>query len=129
MLSRLIICLFGFLFFCNEAQAAERTPCQLAAPFTSNMILQRDVEVPIWGYAEPDAKITVEFAGQSKTVQADKRGDWIVRLNALQASKTGRHQSRCHWFANSAERLQRVVLLRHESESLKLVGDDIDRPG
>ena len=54
------------------------------------MILQRDVDVPIWGYAEPDAKITVEFAGQSKTVNANKRGDWIVRLNALQSSKTER---------------------------------------
>ena len=53
--------------------------------------LQRDVDVPIWGYAEPDAKITVEFAGQSKTVNANKRGDWIVRLNALQSSKTERN--------------------------------------
>ena len=90
MVSRPIICLLGLLFFCNGLAGAERTSCQLAAPFTPNMILQRDVDVPIWGYAEPDAKITVEFAGQSKTVNANKRGDWIVRLNALQSSKTER---------------------------------------
>jgi hypothetical protein len=63
---------------------------ELAAPFTDNMILQRQSDVPVWGFDAPGSKVTVEFAGQKKTAVADKNGDWMVKLNPLKASSTER---------------------------------------
>ncbi len=52
----------------------------------SNMVLQRGQAVPIWGWAAPGEKVTVEFAGQKKTAKADADGVWEVRLGKLNAS-------------------------------------------
>lgn len=59
---------------------------KLAAPFTSNMVLQRDVAVPVWGFGKPRSKVTVNFAGQTKSTMVNPRGDWMVNLDALVAS-------------------------------------------
>jgi sialate O-acetylesterase len=63
---------------------------ELAAPFTNNMILQRQKPVPVWGYAVPGDKIMVAFAGQTKTAKADRKGDWMIKLDALEASSESR---------------------------------------
>ena len=55
--------------------AAADQKLELAAPFTDNMILQRQTDVPVWGFDAPGAEVTVEFAGQKKTAVADKNGD------------------------------------------------------
>ncbi|MDP7051878.1 MAG: hypothetical protein QF600_08125, partial [Verrucomicrobiota bacterium] len=63
---------------------------ELAAPFTDNAILQRESSVPLWGWDVPGNKITVQFAGQTKTAVADKNGDWMVKLDPLKASREER---------------------------------------
>ncbi|MDG2221063.1 MAG: sialate O-acetylesterase [Rubripirellula sp.] len=63
---------------------------QVAAPFTDNMILQRQMEVPIWGFDAPGTKVTVDFAGQTKSAMADKNGDWMLKLAPLTASRSER---------------------------------------
>ena len=65
--------------------AADRQ-LELAVPFTDNMVLQRHSKVPVWGFDAPGNKVTVMFAGQSKTALADKNGDWMVNLAPLEAS-------------------------------------------
>jgi len=64
------------------ASAAVRLPKILG----ENMVLQRGIAVPVWGWAEPGEKVTVAFAGQSKIATADAEGKWMVRLDPLQAS-------------------------------------------
>ncbi len=59
---------------------------ELAVPFTDNMILQRESNVPVWGFDEPGNEVSVKFAGQTKTTVADKNGDWMVKLDPLKAS-------------------------------------------
>ncbi|MFP6763665.1 MAG: sialate O-acetylesterase, partial [Planctomycetaceae bacterium] len=59
---------------------------ELAAPFTQNMILQRQTHAPVWGFDAPGTEVTVEFAGQKKSAVANSRGDWMVRLDPLTAS-------------------------------------------
>jgi len=75
------------LFFSMTAivSAADQN-LELAAPFTDNMILQRQTDVPVWGFDAPGAKVTVEFAGRKTTAVTDKNGDWTVKLNPLKAS-------------------------------------------
>jgi sialate O-acetylesterase len=59
---------------------------ELAVPFTDNMILQRESKVPVWGFDEPGNEVRVKFAGQTKTTLADTNGDWMVKLDPLQAA-------------------------------------------
>jgi sialate O-acetylesterase len=63
---------------------------QIASPFTSHMVLQQDATVPVWGTAERGEDVTVEFAGQKKTVRAGADGKWRVDLKPLKASAQGR---------------------------------------
>ncbi|MCH7226031.1 sialate O-acetylesterase [Haloferula sp. A504] len=70
--------------------SAAESRLELAVPFTDHMILQREAKVPVWGFDAPGSKVTVEFAGQTKTAEADAQGDWKLELDPLQASKEGR---------------------------------------
>ncbi len=62
----------------------------VAAVFGDNAVLQREVELPVWGSAPAGTKVHVEFAGQSKVTTADPDGKWIARLEAMRASTKGR---------------------------------------
>ena len=59
---------------------------QLGSLFTSHMVLQRDMAVPVWGWADPGAKVTVEFADQKKSGSAEASGKWHIELDPLAAS-------------------------------------------
>ncbi len=54
------------------------------------MLLQREKPVKIWGTADANAKIDVEFAGSKKSATADARGGWSLKLSPLEASATPR---------------------------------------
>lgn len=62
---------------------ANATPPTLAAPFGDNMILQRDMNVPVWGTAEPGAQIQVTFAGQTQSTKTDAQGKWMLKLTPM----------------------------------------------
>ena len=54
--------------------------------FSDHMVLQRDVEIPIWGLGKDGDQITVEFGSETfKTLV--KEGKWSVRLPPRPASK------------------------------------------
>ena len=63
---------------------------KLASPFTSHMVLQREMKVPVWGTAENGESVTVEFAGQKKTVLATADGKWRADLDVMTASADSR---------------------------------------
>ncbi len=58
---------------------------KLAGIFGDHMVLQRECEVPVWGWANPQENVTVTFDGQSKQATADASGKWMVKLDALSA--------------------------------------------
>jgi sialate O-acetylesterase len=63
---------------------------KLPAIFSDHMVLQRDVEAPVWGWADAGEKVTVSFAGQNKSTTADATGKWSVKLAKLPASAQAR---------------------------------------
>jgi sialate O-acetylesterase len=63
---------------------------KLASPFTSHMVLQREMKVPVWGVADPGETVTVNFAGQEKSATAGADGAWRVDLAPLTASEESR---------------------------------------
>jgi sialate O-acetylesterase len=52
----------------------------------SGMVLQRDLPVPVWGWADAGEKVSVTFAGQTKTTKAGAKGKWMVKLDPLKAN-------------------------------------------
>lgn len=50
--------------------------------FSGNMVLQRNVLIPVWGWADANEKVEVRFHNQVKSGQADKNGKWMIRLDA-----------------------------------------------
>ncbi|MFT6618362.1 MAG: sialate O-acetylesterase [Limisphaerales bacterium] len=61
-----------------------------ASHFSDRMVLQRDTKVPVWGISKPGVTVTVSFAGQTVSGQADKSGKWRVELARLTASAKNR---------------------------------------
>lgn len=53
--------------------------------FTDNMVLQRDMKVPVWGTAKPGETVLVEFQGQKVAATADAKGKWLATLAPLKA--------------------------------------------
>ena len=54
--------------------------------FQSNMILQRDKPIEIWGWAKPGEVVRVLFAGKNKETKAGKDREWKVTLPAMTAN-------------------------------------------
>ena len=75
-----------FIGYVGVVHGAQEQPLELASPFVDNAVLQRELKVPVWGWAEPGAKLTGAFAGQSKSTTTDENGKWMVRLDPLTAS-------------------------------------------
>ena len=71
------------LGFCTPGLRAAPTP---AAIFGDGMVLQRDRPLNFWGTALKNERVTVEFAGQTKTVNADDDGHWTITLEAVPAN-------------------------------------------
>lgn len=63
---------------------------RLATLFSAGTVLQRDMPVPVWGWAAPGEMVTVAFAGQSKTGKAGENGRWDILLDPIPASATPR---------------------------------------
>ena len=59
--------------------------------FSSNMILQREKLVVIWGTAAAAKSVTVVFDKQRKTVLADNTGFWKLSLDPMKASTTNKN--------------------------------------
>lgn len=51
-----------------------------------DMVLQRNTPCPIWGWADPGEKVTVEFGHQRRTATAGPDGRWSVELRPMRAS-------------------------------------------
>jgi len=50
--------------------------------FSDDMILQRESQVPIWGLASPNEKVTILSSWNNRTAstKADNQGNWIVKI-------------------------------------------------
>ncbi len=76
------------LAFILTAIFAFNASAQLKLPsvISDNMVLQRNIEIPIWGWSVPSAKVTVKFLGQTKTTIADVEGCWKINLSPVSAN-------------------------------------------
>lgn len=57
---------------------------RLPGLFSNNMVIQQDLPVPVWGWADENEEVTVQFRDQRVSTVA-KNGKWSVRLAPLKA--------------------------------------------
>jgi sialate O-acetylesterase len=55
--------------------------------FQSNMVLQRDKPIHLWGWADPGETVTVSFAGKFANATAAEDRAWKVTLDAMPANR------------------------------------------
>ncbi|MDA0765363.1 MAG: sialate O-acetylesterase [Verrucomicrobia bacterium] len=55
--------------------------------FTDNMMLQRDLPVRVWGWADAGEAVSVTLAGKEARTKADEDGRWALELPAMKAGE------------------------------------------
>jgi sialate O-acetylesterase len=80
----------GCIAFSAPAAFSPAADLRPAALFSDGMVLQRDMAVPIWGWADPGEQVTVAFVGQTKSAVTDATGRWLLRLDPLPANAEAR---------------------------------------
>jgi sialate O-acetylesterase len=89
LIARFLLLSAGLLSYGTAAEPIPELPL-LHPLFSDHMVLQRDVKVPIWGWASPGTKITVAFGRQTKTAVAGPDGKWMVHLSRMAVSSEPR---------------------------------------
>ncbi|WP_439697334.1 sialate O-acetylesterase [Mucilaginibacter sp. AW1-7] len=74
-----LIVLFAPILFLYAAANAQ---VKLASVFTSNMVLQQQSNVPIWGWDKPGSSVTVNTSWNKKSykTRANAGGKWMVKI-------------------------------------------------
>ncbi len=70
----LLLVLFACLSLSIQAEV------KLPKIFSSNMVLQQGIEIPVWGWANAGEEVTVSFKQSSVQTTADDNGKWMVKL-------------------------------------------------
>jgi sialate O-acetylesterase len=65
----------------GESQAQVRLPFLIG----NGMVIQREADVPIWGWADPGTEVHVMFRDQNYTDVADSTGRWQVEVGSAHA--------------------------------------------
>jgi len=76
------------LFLALVLNSAAHADVRLARIFSDHMVLQRDMVVNMWGWAEPGEKIELQFGEQDLLAVADDKGRWAVKLAPMKANTT-----------------------------------------
>ncbi|MCX6872590.1 MAG: sialate O-acetylesterase [Verrucomicrobia bacterium] len=50
-----------------------------------NMVLQREMPIPVWGWAKPNEQVTVRLGKSSASATTDANGQWSVKLPKMKA--------------------------------------------
>jgi sialate O-acetylesterase len=79
----IVCCIIVFL---SAGGHTSRADVKLPAIFSDHAVLQRDIKLPIWGWADPGEEVHVVIAGQTHKATADDKGKWRVTLEPLSVS-------------------------------------------
>lgn len=79
----LLICLFVFTPVVGAQEDAAKP--FLHPLFANDMVLQRGVADPIWGWTEPGKEVTVSMNGKTASVTAGQDGKWMAKIGPFEA--------------------------------------------
>ena len=77
----------SILFTLSSCTYSNKPASNIILPilFSDNMVLQRNINIPIWGMAEPGSEVFVEIAGQQKSAEVTKDGKWRIDFRPMSA--------------------------------------------
>jgi len=75
----------GMMVVCLAVGLTVNAKVTLPEIFGNGMVLQRDMKVAVWGWADPDEKVTVSFNGQTREVKTGVDRRWRVELAPMAA--------------------------------------------
>lgn len=79
-MSRYTVCLF--LILKTSLLSAE---IKLPRLISDGAVLQRNIELNLWGWASPNEKVELNFNGKKYAVEASAQGEWLLKLPPQQA--------------------------------------------
>ncbi len=82
-MKNLKLLLFVFIFTFSTTFYA-KADVKLPRIFSSNMVFQQGIEIPVWGWADKGERITVIFNNKTVRTKADNLGNWKVKLPVQQ---------------------------------------------
>jgi sialate O-acetylesterase len=82
---RASIALLALFCFAAVSRAAESDKPFVHPLFADDMVLQRGMEDPIWGWTEPGKQVTVSLNGKTATATADSDGKWVAKIGPFEA--------------------------------------------
>lgn len=66
-------------------QFSANAEIRLPALVKDHMVLQRDIKIPVWGWANAGEKIDIVFKSKTYKTTADQQGKWSLSLDKLAA--------------------------------------------
>ena len=85
MFKKPIVFLLLFTFGSLWADVSPAGQPFLHGLFTDNMVLQRDMACPIWGWTEPGKEVVVKMGDKSGKAVADATGKWMTKIGPFPA--------------------------------------------
>jgi len=80
------IALLAAMIACHVCRAQADPPKPFLHPlFTDNMVLQRGMADPVWGWTTPGMGVSVNFQGKTTTAVAGPNGKWIAKIGPFKA--------------------------------------------
>lgn len=73
------------LLFAGLLSTPLQAEVRLPKVFGDHMVLQRQLPIQVWGWADPEEAVTVTLAKQTASTKADAEGRWALTLEALEA--------------------------------------------
>ncbi|MGS2764118.1 sialate O-acetylesterase [Sinomicrobium sp. M5D2P9] len=77
--------IFGILFLLIQFPVSISAQIRLPRLISDHMVLQRDKEIKVWGWASPGESVKLTFRGATYGVKADNNGEWHIPLPAQKA--------------------------------------------
>lgn len=82
-LKNLFFICIGYFLLASSLAADIKLPAVL----DDHMVLQQDMPIKVWGWAEPGEGISVVYGDQSAQTTVDEDGQWEISLEAMKAGK------------------------------------------
>jgi sialate O-acetylesterase len=73
-----------------STNSSARADVRLPKVIDSHMVLQRDVPLKIWGFADAGEDVTVQLGADKAAAKADDKGKWLVELKPQKADGKAR---------------------------------------
>ena len=69
---------------------AIKAEIKLPAIVSSNMVLQRNTTIVLWGWADPKEKIVINASWLSESIssKADKEGNWRIEVKTTNSKES-----------------------------------------